>query len=172
MRMKMLILILFLAVVAMGCSRKSEEYKLSETTNQIQGMADYKPSGDISRAFMENITYEVEGITWEGDLGVAKVKVSTPDLEQIILDSIQEAIDDCGVSDYDKLLNIAKNNAQNHLNSADYSSVESVVVMDAERSERGYTLISNEEFEDAISGNIDDFIIRFLTEEIGNEKST
>lgn len=154
-----------------GCGRKSEPVKLTDTVNQIQGMDDYAPSGGLSKAFSENVVYEVTNVSWSGESGVAEVKVTTPDLGQIISDSIQTAISEQGAEDYDALLDRVKENIQAVLSSEDYPTLEQTVEMDAEKTEGGYTLISNEEFERIVSGNLEEIFLQALMEGLTNENA-
>lgn len=166
------ILLFLLTIVGTfsGCN-KSEPIKLTDTVDQIQGMDDYEPSGTLSKLFSENVVYEVSDISWNGNSGVTEVKVTTPDLEQIISDAIQAAIDKYGTEDYDALLDNVKENIQAILNSEDYPTLDRTVEMNAKKTQDGYTLISNEEFEKIISGNLEEIFIQALMEGLTNENS-
>lgn len=153
-----------------GCS-KNKPVKLTDTADQIQGMEDYEPSGTLSKSFSENVVYEVSDISWNGNSGVAEVKVTTPDLGQIISNASQGSIDEYGTEDYDALLDSVKEKIQAVLSSEDYPTLESTVEMDAKKTEDGYTLISNEEFEKIISGNLEKIFIQALMEGLTNENS-
>lgn len=166
-----LILLMIFVVILSGCNHENEQVKLLDTVEQIQGMENYEPSGDLQRSFSENVVYEVLDISWDGNSGVAEVKVITPDLGQIISDSIQASIDEYGTEDYNLLLDNVEENIQTVLNSEDYPTLESTVEMDAEKTEDGYTLISNEEFEKIISGNLEEIFIQVLMEGLANENS-
>lgn len=85
-------------------------------------------------------------------------------MRKIISDAIQAAIDAHGTENYNVLLDNVKENVLSALNSKDYPTLESAVEMDAEKSEDGYTLISNEEFEKVIAGNLEDIFIQALME--------
>lgn len=152
-----------------GCNRKNEQLMLLDTVNQIRGMEDYNPTGELSREFSEHIIYEVSNISWNGDTGVAEVKVTTPDLGRIISDAIQAAIDECGTEDYDVLLAKTRENIQSSLNSENYPTLESTVEMDAEKTGDSYTLISNKEFEKIIQGNLEEIFLDALLEQGGEE---
>ena len=154
-----------------GCGKKSDSVKLSDTLEQIQGLEDYTPSGALAESFSNDVIYEVEDISWSDGAGTAEVKVTTPDLAKIISDSIEKSVDEYGVKDYDTLLNSVKENIQKVLSSEDYPTLESPVEMDAEKTEDGYTLISNEEFEKIISGNLEEIFIQTLMEGLANENS-
>lgn len=165
----MLLFSIILVAIFSGCSNKNEQIKLVESKEQIQGLENYEPTGELAETFSENVTYEVSDISWNGDSGVAQVMVTTPDLAKIITDSIQSVIDEHGTEDYDALLDRAKENIQSVLNSEDYPTLESTVEMNAEKTEDGYTLISNEEFEKIISGNLEEIFIQALMEGLANE---
>lgn len=169
MKKMKLILLIILVVILSGCNHENEQVKLLDTIDQIQGMENYEPSGTLSKSFSENVVYEVSDISWNGNSGVAEVKVTTPDLGQIISDAIQTAIDECGTKDYDVLLDNVKENIQSTLNSKDHPTLESTVEMDTEKTEDGYTLISNEEFERIISGNLEEIFVQALMEGLANE---
>lgn len=165
----LLFLLLLIGTIS-GCS-KNKSVKLVDTANQIQGMKIYEPSGTLSKSFSEKVVYEVTDISWNENFGIAEVMVTTPDLEQILSDAIREAIDAYGTEDYDALLENTKKNIQTVLGSEDYPTLERVVEMDAEKTEDGYTLISNEEFEKIISGNLEEIFIQALMEGLANENS-
>lgn len=165
------ILLMIFVVLLSGCNNKKEQVKLLDTIGQIQGMEDYAPSGILAEAFSETVVYEVSEISWNGDSGVAQVKVTTPDLAQVISDSIQAAIDECGTEDYDVLLDMVEETIQSVLSSGDYPVLENTVEMEAEKNNDGYTLISNEEFEKVISGNLEEIFIQVLMEGFANEKT-
>lgn len=171
MKKMKLILLMVLVVILSGCNHENEQVKLLDTVNQIQGMENYEPSGDLSRTFSENIVYEVADISWKGNSGVAEVKVTTPDLEQVISDAIQAAIDEQGTEDYDILLDNVKKNIQSILDSEDYTTLKSTIEMNTEKTKDGYKLISNEEFEKIISGNLEEIFFQALKEGLANENS-
>lgn len=165
-KMLLTLLIIFVAILS-GCNRSNERIKLLDTMNQIRGMEDYSPTGDLSKAFSENIIYEVSNISWNGDVGVAEVKVTTPDLGQIISDAIQATIGEYGTKDYDALLAKTKENIQSILDSENYPILESTVEMDAEKTGDSYTLISNKEFEKIIQGNLEEIFLYALMKQEG-----
>lgn len=150
--------------IGLHLSSNGETVELSDTAHQIQGLEDYTPSGSLSKSFCENVEYEVLKTKWNGKSGTAKVKVSTPDLERVISDSIQKAITKCGTDDYDKLLEEAKKNVENTLNSEDYSLLKSTIEMEVVQNQDGYALISNNEFERIISGSLEEIFINVLME--------
>lgn len=133
MKKMKLILLIILVVILSGCNHENEQIKLLDNIDQIQGMEDYEPSGTLSKSFSENVVYEVQDIAWSGDSGVAKVKMTTPNLGQIISHAIQVAIDEYGTKDYDVLLDSVKENIQAVLSSEDYPTLESTVEMNAEK---------------------------------------
>ncbi len=168
-----LILITFILIAMfLGRNQKDNDpVKLADTVDSIQGLEDYKPTGELAESYGENVVYEVLDIVWNGDSGVAQVIVTTPDLSKIISDSIQSAIKDLGTADYDKLLESVKENIQTTLNSGKYPTLENNVEMDAQKTPDGYLLISNEEFEKIIAGNLEEIFIQALMEGITNESS-
>lgn len=165
----LLVSLMIIAGVLFGCKSKSESVKLADTVDQIQGMEDYTTSGTLSKSFSENVVYEVLNTSWDGEIGVAEVKVTTPDLEKVISDSIHEAIDECGTEDYEALFEKVKENVQAVLSSENCPTMKSTVEMEVEKTEDGYTLISNEEFEKIISGNLEEIFIQALMEGLANE---
>lgn len=167
MRKSIVILSIILVATLSGCSRENEEVKLLDTIDQIQGLEDYEPSGVLAESFSKNVTYQVSDISWDGDSGVAQVIVTTPDLSQIISDSVQSAIDEHGTDDYDVLLDSAKENIQVVLSSEDYPTLESDIEMEAEKNDEGYTLISNEDFEKIVQGNLEKIFLNVLMEQRG-----
>lgn len=150
--------------IGLYLSSKGETVKLSDTVHKIQGLEEYTPSESLSKSFCENVEYEVLKIKWNGKSGIAKVKVITPDLEQVISDSIQKAITECGTDDYDKLLEEAKKNVEIALISKDYSLLKSTIEMEVAQTQDGYTLISNNEFERIISGRLEEIFFNVLME--------
>lgn len=171
MKRIILILLMILVVILSGCNHKNEQVRLLDTADQIRGIEDYEPTGTLSTAFSENVVYEVSDISWNGNFGVAEVKVTTPDLGRIIFDAIQVAINEYKTEDYNALLDNVKENIQAVLNSEDYPTLESTVEMDTEKTEDGYTLISNDEFERIISGNLEEIFVQALMEGLANENS-
>ena len=167
---KMIFLLIFVGIFS-GCNNKSEPIKLVDTVDQIQGIKNYEPSGILSKSFSENVVYEVLAISWNGNLGVAEVKVTTPDLREIIFCAIQASIDESETEDYKVLLDKVKKKIQIILNSEDYPVLECTVDMDVEKTEDGYTLISNKEFEKIVLGNIEEIFIQALMEGLANANS-
>lgn len=167
----MLLSLLFISGVISGCSKKSETLKLMDTVDQIQGMEDYAPSGILAETFFDQVTYEISDITWDGESGIAEVKIITPDLAKVISNSIKKVIDKNEIENYDVLLEKVKENIQDVLDKEDYPAVESIIEMDAKKTENGYELISNEEFERVISGNLEEIFIQALMEGLSNENS-
>ena len=165
-------LLVAMIIILSGCNaRKTEQVKLTDTVDSIQGLEDYKPTGELAISYGENVVYEVSDIAWHGDSGVAQVAVTTPDLSKIISDSIQSAMKDFGITDYNKLLKSVKENIQTTLNSGKYPTLESKVEMDTHKTANGYLLISNKEFEKIITGNLEEIFIQALMEGITNENS-
>lgn len=170
--MKRKIILFFLMtiiVIISGCTDKKEQVRLSDSMDQIKGMKDYEPTGEVAKAFNEDIVYEISNISWNGNQGVAEVKVTTPDLEQIISDSIQKALDECGTEDYDTLLENVKGNIQSTLDSNNYPIFESNIEMNAEKTGDSYTLISNEEFEKIVQGNLEKIFLNAIIEKRGED---
>ena len=167
------ILLLSIALLfsMLGCSKKSDQVKLADTVEQIQGLEEYVPSGILAESFSNTILYEVTDISWSGETGTAKVKVITPDLARIISGSIEKAVVECGVEDYDALLSTVKEYVQGALNSDDCPMMDSVVEMEAKKTDEGFNLISNEEFERIISGNLEEIFVQTLREGLANENS-
>lgn len=154
-----------------GCSKKSDPVKLADTVEQIQGLEEYVPSGVLAESFSNDVIYEVTDISWSGETGTAEVKVTTPDLARIISESIEKAIAECGVEDYDALLSTVKEYVQEALKSDDCPMMDSVVEMEAKKTDEGFNLISNEEFERIIAGNLEEIFVQTLMEGLANEKS-
>lgn len=167
------ILLLSIALLfsMVGCSNKSDPVKLTDTVKQIQGLEEYAPSGVLAESFSNDVIYEVTDISWSGETGTAEVKVTTPDLARIISDSIEKAINECGVEDYNALLSTVKEYVQEVLNSEDCPMIDSVVEMEAKKTGEGFTLISNEKFERIIAGNLENIVVQTLMEGLANENS-
>lgn len=171
-KISMVLCLSLLSVICLaGCGDNGNPVKLEDTAQQIQGLADYAPYGVLAESFGDDVAYEVTDISWSGEKGTAEVKVTTPDLAKIISESIEKAIDECGVEDYDALLNKVKEHVQKALNSDDCPMMDSVVEMDVRKTDEGYTLISNEEFERIIAGNLEGIFIQTLMEGLANENS-
>lgn len=158
-------------IVFLVSNNKGEQAMLSDNLDQIQGLENYEPTGDLAESFGDKVAYEVKSIKWDGDTGKAEVEVTTPDLAEIISDSIDEAIDEHGLEDYDALLEAVRNNVASTLNSGKYPTVDSTVEMDAEKTSDGYKLISNDEFERVIAGNLEEIFIQALMEGLANENT-
>ena len=173
-KLKLVAILLLSAVLLLsmvGCGNKSNPVKLTDTVEQIQGLEEYAPSGFLAESFSADVAYEVTDISWSGEEGTAEVKVTTPDLAKIISESIEKAIDECGVEDYDALLNKVKEYVQEALNSDDCPMMDSVVEMEAKKTDEGFALISNEEFERIIAGNLEEIFVQALMEGFANENS-
>jgi uncharacterized lipoprotein len=166
MKRTVLALAIILVFVLSACGHKSKQIKLVDAVDQIRGMEDYAPVGDLPRAFSEKVVYEVLSISWNGDSGIAKVKVTTPDLKQIISNSIKKAIDERGTEEYNVLLDAVKENIQAVLNARKCPTFESTVEMGAEKAGESYVLISNEEFRKIIQGNLEEVFLSALKEQM------
>lgn len=170
--MKRKIIIFFLItliVVISGCTDKKEQVRLLDSMDQIEGMEDYEPTGEVVKAFSKDIVYEISNISWNGNQGAAEVKVTTPDLKKIISDSIQKTIDEYGTEDYEVLLENVKGNIQSTLEANNYPTFTSNIKMNAEKTGDGYTLISNEEFEKIVQGNLEEIFLNVLIEKGGED---
>lgn len=172
MLMKKFLLILFviLMITFCGCSDETEQIKLVDSVNQIEGMEDYAPANDLAKAFSESVYYEVSNIEWQGEKGVAQVTISTPDLSKVISDSIQQVLSNNKTQEYSELLETAKENIETNLISQDYPTIEKTIEMDVKKTDSGFTLISNDDFERIISGNVEEIFINLLMEGLTNEK--
>lgn len=173
--MKMLkkFLVSVVAVVCLafsGCSQKEESSNLlMENLDQVQGLEDYAPSTELSKSFSKTVSYHIANVQWEGDSGKAEVVVKAPDLKKAIETSIEKAIEECGTDDYDKLLEEAKKNLQDLMNSQELDTIETTVEVDAVKDGEEIVLISNDEFEDAIKGNLGEIFLEVLMEGMDNE---
>ena len=175
-RQKLKVVVILLLSTALlfsmvGCSKKTNSEKLTDAVEQIQGLEEYVPSGVLAESFSNDVRYEVTDISWSGETGTAEVKVTTPDLARIISESIEKAITECGVEDYDALLSTVKEYVQEVLASDDCPMMDSAVEMEAKKTDEGYTLISNEEFERIIAGNLDEIFLQTLMEGLANENA-
>lgn len=159
------ILCIVILLFSSGCDNNdSDAVKLQDNLEQIRGLEDHSPSNELSMAFSDQVFYEIKNISWENDIGTAEVIVTAPDLSKIIASSIEKALDECGAEDYDTLLKRAKQLITEALNSNDYPIVEKTVEMETTKNAGDVELISNEKFEKAISGNLEELFIHILTE--------
>lgn len=149
--------------ILVSCRKETKRINLMEAQDNIQGLEEYEPASELTSAFGNKISYEVEGIEWEGNSGLASVTVTTPNLETIIRESINSAIESCGTDDYDALLKQVKSNIQETLESDNCPMINQKVEMEAEKQDDDYTLISNETFEKIIQGNVEDIFLNALT---------
>lgn len=157
----LIIISMFIMLILVSCGKEPEKVKLMETHN-IHGLEEYKPASELTSSFGNKISYEIEDIKWDGDSGLASVTVTTPDLEIIIRDSINSAIESCGMDDYNALLDRVKSNIQETLESDNCPMVNHEVEMEAEKRDDDYALISNEAFEKIIQGNVEDIFLNAL----------
>lgn len=159
----LLIISMLIMLILVSCGKEPEKVKLMEAQGNIQGLEEYKPASELTSSFGNKVSYEIEDIKWDGNAGLASVTVTTPDLEIIIRDSINNAIESCGTDDYNALLNRVKSNIQETLESDNCPMVNHEVEMEAEKCDDDYTLISNETFEKIIQGNVEDIFLNALT---------
>lgn len=152
-----------------GCGSKTKTVKLTDTVSQIQGMENYKPSGDLASIFQQDVVYKVTKVKWDGDTGIASVIVTTPNLEKIISNSVQSAVEGNESVDSNILLKKVKDHIQDVLTSEKYPTIEKEIEMDAEKTEDGYNLISNNDFQKAVSGNLEEVFIHILKEGLADE---
>ena len=156
----------FAARIVLGSSHSTEDLPGSVTLNQERVDASKK----LTESYKENISYDVTNIEWSGDVGSATVIVKTPDVEMVISTSIQKAIEECGTEDYDLVLNRAREIMQDILMSNECPILESTVSVAAEKCDNGYELISDEMFENALSGNLEKLYIEALLEVMNGEE--
>ena len=152
-----------------GCGSKTKTEKSTDTVSQIQGMENYKPSGDLASIFQQDVVYKVTKVKWDGDTGIASVIVTTPNLEKIISNSLQSAVEGNESVDSNILLKKVKDHIQDVLTSEKYPTIEKEIEMDAEKTEDGYNLISNNDFQKAVSGNLEEVFIHILKEGLADE---
>lgn len=157
------IISVLIMVALVSCKKEPKKINLMEAQDNIQGLEEYKPASELTSSFDNKISYEVEDIKWDGNSGLASVTVTTPDLEIIISDSINSAIELCGTDDYNELLNQVKSDIQEALESDNCPMINHEVEMKAEKHDDDYTLISNETFEKIIQGNVEDIFLNALT---------
>lgn len=152
-----------------GCDNDTNAVKLKDNIEQIQGIDDYSPSNELAKSFADGVLYEIKEITWEHDVGTAEVVVTTPDLSIIISSSINKALEECGDEDYNALLKRAKELVAETMNSNSYPVVEKTVEMEAVKRDDEVLIVSNDAFEKAIAGNLEELFIQVLTEGYTNE---
>lgn len=166
-----ILICLILVIALLVRNNNGIQVMLSDNVDQIQGLESYAPSGELAKAFGDNVYYEVENIAWDGNTGKAEVKVITPDLAEIISNSIESAIGENGVDDYKTLLETVRKSISSTLASGKYPTLDRTVEMDAEKTDEGYKLISNDEFERIIAGNLEEIFIQALMEGLANENT-
>lgn len=170
-RLYLSVSIIFLLCLLPGCQIQSYQKKQLSSTEEISGLENYHPSGELSNAFGEQVYYQVKSISWEQEIGTAEVIVITPDLNQIIMGAVQKSIDETSSEDYDLLLDNTLEEIRSILVSGDYPEMTQTVEMEAQKTGEGYILISNDEFESVISGNPEDIYIDIMMEAMFGESN-
>ena len=158
------IAVLFISLLFSGCHKETQEISLAETYDKIENFNDTTPSSPVSSSYRECVSYKVNKIKWKDDTGVATVTVFAPDLNKIILDCVDRSISEYGTDDYASTLNHAKDLIADTLKSGNYISAEYVVEMNAQKTVDDYVLVSNENFERIVQGNLEEVFLNVLTE--------
>ncbi|HIV25780.1 MAG TPA: zinc ribbon domain-containing protein [Candidatus Scatomonas pullistercoris] len=123
----------------------------------------------LIQAFRNRITYRIADIEWEGDLGNALVIIYTPDLAQIIQQAIGITLNGADEEEYQGLLQTARDHVQEIFGSDSCPMLEQEVQMEAQRDGEDVVLVSNEQFEKAIAGNLEELYLEALREGILND---
>lgn len=158
-----MILVFLLVLITIG-GEKKQKTKFIESIENIQGLEDYKTTSEMTTSFSNKIYYEVNSIKWSGETGTASVTVTVPDLQKIIRDCIDQTIASYGADDYDEILAHVKTNIQTVLESDDCPMIDKEVEMETIKREDTYILVSNDEFEKIIQGNLEEIFLKALTE--------
>lgn len=181
-RKRLLAFTMAVTIALSGCGigtegkKNKNQVSLTETSNEIEGLSDnYEPTGDLAKGFAKYVKYEVKDIEWNDDgTGKAEVVVSTPDMAEVLPDVIQKTIDDNkDEEDYEKLFEMTKKNVIKKIKAKNCPTTETTVEMDAKKNSddgKDYTLITNDEFESAITGNLEQLFISTLMKEFTDEE--
>ena len=146
--------------------------KLSETVEHIEGMEDREVTGEIAKSFDEQVTYEVTTISWNEDgSGAAQVRVTVPALESIITEAVEMAVSGGNLEDYNALLATARKKAQEIIESPNCPTVSETIGMEVKKTDDGYSLVSNEAFEKAISGHAGAIFVEKVMEGMENAET-
>ena len=134
-----------------------EQLELNDTDNPVV------------QAFRNKISYLITDIDLESDPGTATVIVYTPDLAQIIQQGINGALENSDGKGYQDLLETARKNMQQIINSENCPIQEQQIEMEARQDGDSFILVSNDQFEQAITGNPEKLYFDILMEEIQND---
>lgn len=162
--------------IGTGEKENKNQVSLTETSDKIEGLSEnYEPTGDLAKGFAKYVKYEVKNVDWnDNGTGKAEVVVSAPDMAEVLPDVIQKTIDDNkDEEDYEKLLEATKKNVMKKIKAKNCPTTETTVEMDAKKNSddgKDYTLITNDEFESAITGNLEQLFIETLMEEFADEE--
>lgn len=160
---------LLLWAASYGCSKEpTEQIRLRDTADQIQGLED-APAGALAQAYRSAVTYSVDSVEWQGETGVATLTVTAPDLTQLLSEYIREATETWDGENYDLLLSRIKARVSAALNSDSCPTLKHRLTVEAEKQGEGYRLISNEDFERIVSGDVGRVFARLIAEEYDYE---
>lgn len=176
-RILIIVLVISAAVVSLLCffllfgkSSPKEGKKLVDHQDQFEQLYLEDTEEPINLAFREKVSYEITDTKWEEDIGTAEVAVYTPDLSAIIQQGISDALEKIGSEDYQAALEHAKQNIQKTLESDQCPMTETTVQMQAKKDGDDIILVSNEDFEKAITGDLEKLYFDALTEGVADEK--
>ena len=164
-----IVLIMLIVLFMSGCKSNRKKYTLVDSKELISGINEYPDEETIQYTYSKKIRFEVNNILWNKTTGVADVVVEYPDLYRIISQSIDKAITKYGEEDYDLLKNKVKNEVEQTLNSKDCPFAEKNIKMQANKNNDGYVLVSNEDFEKILQGNLEEVFIRTIVETYEND---
>lgn len=165
MKKRMFVLLLLVCLIFTGCciSTGNETLTLAENKDRIQGL-EYAPTDEISTAYFNKITVEIEKVTYKNKVGTATVMVHFPDLQMVINNAAEQAYAANENADYETMLAAAKANLVTIMNGADCPMVQEELTMEAFKKEKTVYLICNEQFTTIVSGHLDLIFTKILAE--------
>ena len=163
-------LVMVLYLLLSGRSNPQKREMLLNNEDQFEHLNLEDTDEPMIQAFRNKISYQRTGIEWKGNTGTAEVTVYTPDLSKAIQQGISDALAEAVGEEYQTTLENAERNIQECLESDNCPMKELQITMETKKNGDEVILISNDDFERAITGNLEELFFNTLTEEIANEK--
>lgn len=146
----------------------SKRLGLKDSEEMFEDLNINTASSGMAEEFREKCEIQIKEIKWSGEAGVAEVVIYTPDLSKIISDAVSHAIESGDTKTYDDMIEEAEKYIEDTLVSDTCPISEYDINMEAKKSGESYTLVSSDEFERIISGNVEEIFFNAVTEGIEN----
>lgn len=134
-------------------------------TSMEEKESNIEDSTEISKAYLQGITYEILEV--DKKEMVATLEVSVPNLTQELPNVIEEVFDNNTDASYDELLQILQKELTTSLVSTDEEKTTTIINLPMIKENGEYKLVYNQQWEQAVYGQLKEMYLEYYRQIIG-----